>query len=233
MREGTICSNTIQATVSAGGSNIRFIGRSRTENLKAGMWTISGNLIGSQENNVHLSSVRGITLTGNYIYSGHQRNLLVENSRNIVLSGNIFGHNPDYGRKELCTGIRFENTVECNLSGNIIQDCEAGRHTVSGVNQQSREALLELHSCSSVNLNGNQIVDGSPVGIHLKDCSETLITGCTVRDSREQPLLRHAIAWEGTGRDGQIANCILTRCQGEPLRVPSEVLLANNVTRQA
>ena len=233
VREGTISSNTIQAKVSPGGSNIRFIGRSKTENLKAGMWTISGNLIGSQENNVHLSSVRGITLTGNYIYSGQNRNLLVENSRNIVLAGNIFGHNPDYGRKELCTGVRFENTVDCNLSGNIIQDCAAGRHTVSGVNEQTRQALLELQECSSVNLNGNQIVDGSPVGIHLKNCNETLITGCTVRDSREQPQLKHAIVWEGSGQDSQIANCILTRCQETPLRVPSEVLQANNVARQA
>ena len=66
VREGTIASNTIQATYSAGGANIRFIGGPGSDdagsmNRKAGMWTIAGNLIGSQEINIHLLRARGIT----------------------------------------------------------------------------------------------------------------------------------------------------------------------------
>ncbi|MFP6703891.1 MAG: right-handed parallel beta-helix repeat-containing protein, partial [Planctomycetaceae bacterium] len=100
VREGTIVSNTIQATASANGANIRMIGSPgedrETVNHKAGMWTISGNLIGSQRTNIHLTSVRGVVISGNHIYSGHHRNLLIESSRNIVVGPNCFGHNPDY-----------------------------------------------------------------------------------------------------------------------------------------
>ena len=117
VREGTIASNTLQATYSPNGANIRFIGQGKGVNHKVGMWTISGNLIGSQNVNIHLTSARGVTISGNYIYSGHQRNLLVEDSRNIVVGSNCFGHNPDYRKNELCTGLRFVDSVDCVLNG--------------------------------------------------------------------------------------------------------------------
>ena len=111
IREGTIASNTIQARYSPNGANIRMIGSGPEGTHRAGMWTIAGNLIGSQKNNVHLTGVRGITISGNYIYSGHARNVLVEGSRNVVLGENTFGHNPDYRGKELATGIRLSRRV--------------------------------------------------------------------------------------------------------------------------
>jgi polygalacturonase len=86
------------------------------------MPTIDGNLIGSQNNNVHLTGVRRVTISGNYIDSGHHRNLLVEKSRNVVVGPNTFGHNPDYKGKELATGICFEDSDNCVLNGLLIQD---------------------------------------------------------------------------------------------------------------
>ena len=47
VREGTIASNTIQATYSPNGANIRIIGGASEHSHLAGMWCISGNLIGS------------------------------------------------------------------------------------------------------------------------------------------------------------------------------------------
>lgn len=211
VREGTIASNTLQATYSPGGANIRFIGRSREENHKAGMWTITGNLIGSQDVNVHLTSARGVTLTGNYIYSGHRRNLLVEGSRNIVLGANCFGHNPDYGRNELCTGVRFEESVDCVISGVLIQDCEEGQHTVPGAVPLEREALLELVRCRRVNVSGTQVIDGTPCGIFLDGCQDTLPTGCTVLDSRESKRMKAAIRWIGEGAGNMIATSRIGR----------------------
>ena len=69
VREGTIASNTIQATYSPSGANIRFIGNSQVGNHRVGMWTIAGNLIGSQQTNIHLTSVRGVTIDGNKEHS--------------------------------------------------------------------------------------------------------------------------------------------------------------------
>lgn len=209
VREGTISSNTIQATYSSQGSNIRMIGASDGEksNHRAGMWTISGNLIGSQKNNIHLTSVRGVTVTGNYIYSGHHRNILIEKSRNIVIGPNCMGHNPDYQKNELATGIRIEETENCNITGLLIEDAEAGRHTVANTVQIERDALLELVRCRRVNVTGCQILDPTPVGIFANDCSETSINHCTVLDDRNPQKMTTGIKWTGQGTGNRIFGC--------------------------
>ncbi|MSR58760.1 MAG: hypothetical protein EXS05_14090 [Planctomycetaceae bacterium] len=207
IREGTITGNTIQATYSPGGANIRMIGNAPDVNHKAGLWSISGNLIGSQENNLHLTSVRGVTITGNVIYSGHSRNLLIEHSRNIVVGDNVFDHNPDYEPGELCTGIRLVDSVDCNLHGLMIQDGQAGRHTIKGAGPQSREALVEVVRCRRVNLAGGQILEGAPYGLLLEECQDTLISGCTILDGRTPPLMQAAILWRGAGRGNLVTGC--------------------------
>jgi len=205
IREGTIASNTIQATYSPGGANIRLIGGPTIGDHRMGMWTIGDNLIGSQNLNVHLTNVRGVTITGNYLYSGHQRNLLVEGSRNIAVGPNVFEHNPDYQALELATGIRFVDCEQCNLQGILIQDALAGRHTVPGAPPLVRDGLIELIRCKRMNLNGLQVLEGTPYGIYLEDCSETLLTGCTVLDGREPKLMKASIHWRGPGQKNQIA----------------------------
>jgi hypothetical protein len=209
VREGTIASNTIQATYSPHGSNIRFIGNSPDKNHKTGLWTIAGNLIGSQENNIHLTSARGMAISGNVIYSGHSRNLLIENSRNIAIGANVFDHNPDYQPKELCTGIRLVDSVDCSLHGLVIQDCQSGRHTVADAGAQQREGLIELVRCRRMNLTGVQMVDAAPHGLFLDECSDTLVTGCTILDSRSPALMQAAVRWQGAGTGNLIANCRL------------------------
>lgn len=198
VREGTIASNTIQATYSAGGANIRFIGGEGADatgalNRKAGMWTITGNLIGSQEINVHLMNTRGIVVSGNFIYSGHQRNVLIEGSKNIVLNGNCFEHNPDYKEKELCTGVRFADSENITFSGSILHDCQAGKHTVPTEATFQREGLLELVRCKRVNISGSQILDGVPHGLFVDGCACVQVTGCTIMDTREPKLHTSAV----------------------------------------
>ena len=204
IREGTISSNTIQATYSSQGANIRFIGNGPAGDHRAGMWTITGNLIGSQNNNVHLTGVRGVTISGNYIYSGHHRNLLVEGSRNIVVGPNTFGHNPDYRGKELATGICFVDSENCVLNGLLIQDAQAGEHTVNDAVPIQREALVELIRCRRVNVTGCQILDGTPIGLLLDGCEDTLVSSCSVIDQRESPRMQTGIECRGTGRGNML-----------------------------
>jgi hypothetical protein len=224
VREGTIASNTIQATYSPNGANIRFIGSGPEQNHKAGLWTITGNLIGSQENNIHLTSARGMAISGNVIYSGHSRNLLIENSRNIAIGANVFDHNPDYEPNELCTGIRLVDSVDCSLHGLVIQDCQSGKHTVPEAVARQREVqsgspfkaglqqgLIELVQCRRINVSGSQILDGAPYGLFLDECSDTLISGCSILDARSSPLMQAAVRWQGSGTGNLIANCRLTR----------------------
>lgn len=223
VREGTIAGNTIQATASPNGANIRMIGSSDLGNHRAGMWTISGNLIGSQRTNVHLTSVRGVVLSGNYIYSGHHRNLLVEKSRNVVVGANCFGHNPDYRKRELATGIRFEDCSSCNLTGVLIEDAEAGRHTVEGVEPIQRQALVELVRCRRMNLSGVQVLDGTPNGMLFEDCQDTVVSGCTIVDDRSPRQMQVAIIWKGSARGSLLADSRIGRGSRGDLVVPEDL----------
>jgi hypothetical protein len=199
VREGTIVSNTIQAKYSRGGANVRMIGHNPQVNHKAGLFTISDNLIGSQETNVHLQACRGVVVSGNVIYSGQRRNLQVEGSRNIVIGPNSFDHNPDYGEKELCTGIQLSGSNDCTLSGSIIHDCQTGEHTIKDAVPLVREGLLEILDCQRINLSGCQVLDGTPFGIFVKDSSLVSITGCSVLETRKEKKTRAAIRFQGTG----------------------------------
>src|SRR5205085_765407 len=141
------------------------------------------------------------------IYSGHARNLLIENSRNIVVGANVFDHNPDYEPNELCTGIRLVDSVDCSLQGIVIQDCQSGKHTVKDAIALTREALLEIVRCKRVNVSGVQVLDAAPYGMLLDECSDTLITGCSVLDGRTTKLMQAAIKWTGAGSGNLVGQC--------------------------
>ncbi len=198
IREGTICSNTLQATYSPNGANIRFIGSGTKGNHRVGMWTISGNLIGSQATNIHLTNALGFSISGNYIYSGHERNIVIEASRSIVLGDNTLGHNPDYGDKELSTGIRIVDCEDININGLILQDALAGHNTVANSVASKKVALLELVRSKRVSMTGCQILEGTPNGVLIEDCSNVLMSGCTILDNRQPQLMINAILWKSS-----------------------------------
>ena len=228
VREGTISSNTIQATYSKNGANIRFIGAGDGKNHKTGMWCITGNLIGSQETNIHLTSVRGMSITGNFVYSGHHRNVLIEDSKHVTLGANCFEHNPDYQMNELCTGVTFKNCDDCNITGMILQDSQAGKHTVPNTVPIERQGLLELFNCRRFNISGSQVFDGAPHGIYLENCTDTIITGCTVLDNREAKLMRSAIYLKQPTRC-MIASCRLGKGTAHVIETDVEVQQNNNL----
>jgi polygalacturonase len=194
------------------------------------MWSITGNVIGSQNNNVHLTGVRGVTISGNYIYSGHHRNLLVEKSRNIVVGPNSFGHNPDYKDKELATGIRFEDSENCVLNGLLIQDAQAGEHTVAGVVPIDREALIELVRCRRVNVTGCQILDGAPTGLLIDDCEDTLVSSCSIIDQRESSQMKTGIDCSSGGRGNMIVQNRISGATQDAISADKNIHLNGNAT---
>ena len=233
VREGTIASNTIQATYSPNGANIRFVGNPDANNEKGGMWAISGNLIGSQATNIHLTACRGIVIAGNFIYSGQSRNLLVENCREIVVGANGFGHNPDYQTSELCVGVTFRDSVGCSLSGLVLQDSQAGENTVAGAVPASRQATLELIRCRRFTLTGVQVLEGAPNGISLEDCSDTLLSGCLVLDGRPVKKMQSAIRWTGPGAGNLITGCRLGSGTAKAIVAEPHVRLVENLLDDA
>jgi hypothetical protein len=198
IREGTIASNTIQSRQAPGGSNICFLGHADTPDM-LGMIAVSGNLIGSQEVNVRLTGCRAVTLTGNVLYSGHDRNLLVRHSRNIIAAANSFDHNPGYLPRELATGVSFDHCTDCSFSGSTIQDAFAGEHTVSTPVSLTREGMLELRHCKRFTISGTQIIDAAPCALFVDSSSHVQVSGCTMLDSREEPKMPCAVRWTGPG----------------------------------
>ena len=167
--EVTIASNTIQATPSPGGANIRVLEKKGEGTGSApGLWTITGNIIGNQENNVHLTGCYGIVLSGNCIYSCEQRNVLLENCSLVTLAGNSFRrHTP-----RLNTGVRLVESRDCVINGCSIRD-------ESGEGQKSGASLLELQGCRRISVQGVQLLDGAPWGLDAVDCREVNVNGCT------------------------------------------------------
>src|SRR5207247_3893933 len=88
VREGTIVGNTIQASRSPGGANIRLFGVGKSDPSAVGLLAITGNLLGSQETVLEFRSCRGIIVSGNAIYSGYRYSLTAEDSEHLVVSGN-------------------------------------------------------------------------------------------------------------------------------------------------
>ena len=225
VKEGTISSNTIQATYSPGGANIRIIGGGPAGSHRAGMWAISGNLIGSQTDNIHLSSVAGAAIAGNYIYNGRRRNLLIEGCKNIVVGSNCFGPREN----EPCTGIRIVDSRDCVLSGVLVQDGQPPRTVAAEADSEQRHGQIELIRCRRMNISGTQVLDSLPVGIYLEDCRDTLITGCTVLDERRPQQMQAAIRWTGKGSGNMIASSRIGRGTAGDVIAADHVRLHNNL----
>ena len=212
--EVTIASNTIQATPSPGGANIR-IHDNNPSAISPRLWTITGNVIGNQVDNVHLVGCHGIVISGNCIYSAEHRNLLVQQSSMINVTGNNFRrHTPRLG-----TGVRFEHSSDCLLSGcQILDEAEAG--------QASGASLLELQSCERITVSGCQFIDGVPTGIDLADCSHVAISGCTISDRRDRPLSQHAVRFRGTGAGNRLDANLITETTDDAVSIGDGVEVA-------
>ena len=204
VNEVTIASNTIQATGSPEGANIRI--KEKPDNSRPpGLFTISGNIIGSQENNVHLTGCYGIALSGNTIYSCNHRNLLIEDSRLINVSGNTFRrHTPAYG-----TGVRFTGSSDITFTG-------CGIHDETDEGQPGIAALLELEKCQRINITGSQFLNGA-IGVAGKDCSHVTFTGNTLHDTREKPIAKHAIHFAGPGEGNTAAHNSVGKTSGKAI----------------
>ena len=193
--EVTIASNTIQATPSPGGANIRVLNK-RGEGLAPGLWTITGNIIGNQENNVHLTGCYGIVISGNCIYSCDQHNVLLEDCSLITMTGNSFRRHTH----RLYTGVRLVNSQDCVISGSSFRDdSEEG--------QKTGASLLELNACRRISVQGVQFLDGAPWGLDAVDCREVNVNGCTFGGDLIRNRGEGAIRFDGKGEKNLISAC--------------------------
>jgi parallel beta-helix repeat protein len=130
----------------------------------------------------------------------------------------------------LATGVRFEDCQNCVLAGLLIEDAEAGEHTVEGVEPMVRDGLLEFVRCRRVNVTGTQVLDATPNGIYLEDCSDTIISGCTILDDRQPQKMRAAVRWKGVGDGNMITQSRIGRGTETDIDCPQHVRLSGNLS---
>ena len=223
MREGAIVGCTVQGVSRPGGANIRFIGESAQVAHKVGLFTISGNLISSQQTQIHLRYARGIAISGNTLFSGHERNIVLEDSSNIVIGSNVFDHNPDYAPETL-DGVRLVRCRGVTMSGNHF----AGTRHPDGA--------IEVNESRDVLIGHTQILDPAACGVAVSGSRHVRIAGCSIIDARDDERYQCALRFERS-RACQVSDCVLTagrratmhiedsdvREQGWTIRQPGDV----------
>ena len=184
---------------SPGSANLRILGpgkdlsTSRTE-AKSPRWghvTITGNVFSDVRVNVHIQNARGIVLTGNTFWEGYERDLLVEDSSNVVVGENNFERNPGY---ELWQGERPKQGV----SFRACADCTLNGLHLLGVREQP--AAIVLEDCRRMHVANCTVLDSDHAGLLLKNVRDSFVHGCFLRDDRaEKPAFEPMIVEGGAG----------------------------------
>ncbi len=212
VREGAIVGCTLQHSGPAPDSaNIRFLGRSAKEPQKVGFFSIADNQISDTCVNIHLVHARGVSITGNTFFLGHQHNLLVEDCSQIVVGPNLFDRNPDYppGSRD---GLVLSDCSDCTLSGFQV------------FNTLAEQGALILRRCRRVNMTGCTILDCDACGVLLEDVQSVRVSGCLVRDDRPAEARPVALRLTG-GRENMIVDNLLF---GQTEIVPDSGMVRGN-----
>jgi hypothetical protein len=184
--EVAITGCTLQHThKSPDSANIRIIGsgtdasllrRAGREHTREGNVTITGNVFSDVQVNVEVQHSRGVTITGNTFWEGFQHDLVVEDSGNVVVTGNNFDRNPRY----LVNG---NDNAEKN--GIVFLRCEDSlfnNNVISGVWKQ--RAAVDIEACNRLQICHNSVLDSDGVGLRLEQVTNSLITGNIIQDDR-------------------------------------------------
>ncbi len=184
--EVTITGCTIQHTNKAPHSaNIRILGGGKDESLvrrggrpttREGNVTITGNVFSDVQVNIEIKNARGVTVSANTFWEGFAHDILVEDSSNIVISGNNFDRNPRYlvNGNNLAekNGVVLRRVVDSSFSDNL----------VSGVH--AHEAGVDVTDCSRLRITNNSILDCDGTALRLTRLTRSLVTGNLLRDDR-------------------------------------------------
>ena len=184
--EVAITGCTIQHTHKAPGSaNIRILGagkdpsllrREGREHTREGHVTIVGNVFSDVQVNLEIRQARGVTVSANTFWEGFAHDLLVEDSQNIVITGNNFDRNPRYlvngnGLAEK-NGVLLRRVADSAFSGNIV------------VGVHGQEAAVDIEDGTRLRITDNSILDSDGHALRLTRLSRSLVTGNLLRDDR-------------------------------------------------
>ena len=162
-------------------ANIRIHGTSTerpfTDERRHGNITIADNVLSDVQVNISLLGVRAATISGNTIWKGYARNLMLEDCQNVVVQGNAFDRNPRYhygDGAQAKGGLAFVDCSDCTIRGNHCYGIVDG------------EAAMLLRRCRRFNVTGCTILDYGRAGMLLDRVSHSRVSDCLVRDDRPE-----------------------------------------------
>jgi len=211
VREGTLVGNTVQARESPGGANVRFLGAKDHPNA-VGLFTISGNLIGSQARAIDLHGCRAVVITGNSIYSGYRQSIWAENAEHLVIGANSIDHNPEY-KGNSTDQVVIRNCRNVSMTGLILQHIRAATEPVT--------SSMEIRGCHNVNIAGIQILGARGRGIALESCQVVRVADSTIRGTPDDKAYRAAITVDGQCVNVMVVNNFLGRGSDGAFELPA------------
>jgi hypothetical protein len=212
VREGTLVANTIQARETPDGANVRFLGAKDHPNA-VGLFTITGNLIGSQARALDLHACRAVIITGNSIYSGYRQAIWAEDADNLVIGANSIDHNPEY-QGNSTDQVVLRNCRHVSVTGLVMQHTRAATTPVT--------ASMLFDGCANVNIVGVQIVNARVRGIALENCNVVRVADCTVRGRTGDESFQAAVAADGQCSQLMVVNNFMGRGSAGEFRLPVE-----------
>lgn len=145
------------------------------DNVNIHQFIISDSHISNQELNIHLEHTRGISINGNTFIRGYNRHLLINNSSNLIINGNVFDHNKDYFPSQPFAygGILLSNGENVILSDNILDGSGNGNQEDGGaiVIKNSREVSIITCHIKNPIFTGIQILN--TINLHIVNCMIT------------------------------------------------------------
>lgn len=219
VREGTIASNTIQAKNSPRGANVRIEGLDNEAANKAGLWTITGNVIQSQAVNLWLRSCRGIVVTGNSFCSGYERSIVLDHCRHIVINANTLDYNPDYSGDRV-DGVTVRNSAGCTLSSLILESTRAGAPDSGGA--------IEVFESNEIAIQGCQVLDPVYRGVYLSGVRNTRVSDNTIVDRRSDRSMREAVRIDDRSAGTVVRNNIFGKGTSKNAVVAGNAIVSDN-----
>jgi polygalacturonase len=211
VREGTLVGNTVQARESSGGANVRLLGAKDHPNA-VGLFTISGNLIGSQAKVLDLQACRAVVVTGNSIYSGYRHAIWAERAEHLVIGANSIDHNPEY-KGNSTDQLVIRNCRNVSVTGLLMQLTRPASDPVT--------SGMEVRDCQNVNIAGIQILGARGRGIALENCAVVRIADSTIRGAANDKAYRTALTVDDRCTSVMVVNNFFERGSEGEFQLPA------------
>jgi hypothetical protein len=177
-------------------ANIRLLGpgdelRAKSDDGKKtqeGQVTITGNVFSDVRVNVHIQHARGVVVSGNTFWEGFDRDLMVEDSSNVVIGANNLDRNPRYEiwqKERPKQGVLFRNSADCTISGLHVNAVSA------------HPAGVVMENCRRMNVTGCTILDCESTGLLLRNVQDSIVHGCLIRSDKPDKAAFRALLVEG------------------------------------